>query len=211
MKKRISILTCICILISCLGMTQINASAKSKKVTVPKPIINSINQIDTTTLKIKWSKVNNVSGYQIYYKVSGSSYKRIKTVGKNVRSYTHKNLKTNKKYFYKVRAYKVVKGKKYYSKWSNQLGKKTTNYLMELVKPYSTAWQGYSEYISPNSVQMGGKSYSYGFGLCSGGYAYFNLGGKYKKISFIAGLRDGCRDDYSISIVSDDYIVKKKI
>ena len=116
MKKQLSILLCLCVLINSLGFSQATANASVKKVTVPRPTVKTISQIDTTTLKVKWSKVKNANKYELYYKVYGGKYKKLKTLGKNTTSFTHKKLTTGKKYFYKVRAYKTVKGKKYYSK-----------------------------------------------------------------------------------------------
>ena len=70
---------------------------------------------------IKWKKIKGVSGYAIYRSTKKSgSYKKIKTVKKaSTTSYTNKNLSSNKKYYYKVRAYKKVKGKKVYGSYSS--------------------------------------------------------------------------------------------
>ena len=70
---------------------------------------------------IKWKKIKGVSGYAIYRSTKKSgSYKKIKTVKKaSTTSYTNKNLSSNKKYYYKVRAYKNVKGKKVYGSYSS--------------------------------------------------------------------------------------------
>lgn len=70
---------------------------------------------------IKWKKIKGVSGYAIYRSTKKSGrYKKIKTVKKaSTTSYTNKNLSSNKKYYYKVRAYKKVKGKKVYGSYSS--------------------------------------------------------------------------------------------
>lgn len=70
---------------------------------------------------IKWKKIKGVSGYAIYRSTKKSGgYKKIKTVKKaSTTSYTNKNLSSNKKYYYKVRAYKNVKGKKVYGSYSS--------------------------------------------------------------------------------------------
>jgi len=70
---------------------------------------------------VKWKAAANVSGYQICYSVSKKFKSGNKTVfvkGKKKKAYTSKALK-KKKYFVRVRTYKVVSGKKYYSSWSN--------------------------------------------------------------------------------------------
>ncbi|MBO5372989.1 MAG: fibronectin type III domain-containing protein [Lachnospiraceae bacterium] len=71
-------------------------------------------------IKISWKKIKGVSGYVIYRSTKKSGkYKKIKTLKKaSNTSYTNTNLSSGKRYFYKVRAYKTVKGKKIYSKYS---------------------------------------------------------------------------------------------
>lgn len=69
---------------------------------------------------IRWSKVSGASGYQIYRSTKKSrSYKRVKTLtsGKSVK-YTNKKLKKGKRYYYKVRSYRTISGKKVYSGFS---------------------------------------------------------------------------------------------
>ncbi len=76
---------------------------------------------ESNQVTIKWKKIKGVSGYAIYRSTKKSSgYKKIKTIKKaSTTSYTNKNLSSNKKYYYKVRAYKNVKGKKVYGSYSS--------------------------------------------------------------------------------------------
>lgn len=69
---------------------------------------------------ITWKKVKNASGYQVYRATKkNGKFKKIKTVkGNSVVKYTNTKLKKNKKYYYKVRAYRTVKGKKVYGAFS---------------------------------------------------------------------------------------------
>ena len=69
-------------------------------------------------VKIKWNNISGESGYQIarkkygsrnYYIVKNVSYKYSSTIIKTTRNTT---------YYYKVRAYKIVDGKKIYGPWS---------------------------------------------------------------------------------------------
>lgn len=71
--------------------------------------------------KISWKKVKGVTGYEVYRSTKKSSgYKKVTTIKKSsTTSYTNKKLKKNKKYYFKVRAYKTVKGKKLYSSYSS--------------------------------------------------------------------------------------------
>ena len=53
MKRTISIIMTICMLLSSIAFGQLSAEAK---VNVPKINIKSVSQVDTNTLKIKWNK-----------------------------------------------------------------------------------------------------------------------------------------------------------
>lgn len=84
-----------------------------------KPAI-TVKSPSTKTVKISWKKVSGANGYEVYKKTSSSSkYTKIKTITSgNTLSYVDKNLTKNKKYYYKVRAYKTVNGQKIYSSYS---------------------------------------------------------------------------------------------
>lgn len=83
-------------------------------------------------------------------------------------------------------------------------------YLLDIVKPYKTP-KSYTECVT-QSFTMGGKDYKNGFtsrrmGVQTNGgeVTYFNLEGKYKKISFIAGIVDGYNPPYdtTIGVIAD--------
>lgn len=76
---------------------------------------------------VKWNKVKQATGYEVYSaEEKAGKYKKIATVKKSATiKFVHKNLKQGKAYYYKVRAYQTVKGKKVYSKYSAVKGKKT--------------------------------------------------------------------------------------
>lgn len=76
---------------------------------------------------VKWKKLSGVSGYQIQYGTK-SSFKGAKTVTvkkASTGSRKFKRLKARKKYYVRVRAYKTVNGKRYYSAWSKKRHVKT--------------------------------------------------------------------------------------
>lgn len=87
---------------------------------IPKNVSISVISTSKKQIKFTWGKVSNCSGYQIQYSTS-SSFKSAKTVNitsnKTV-SKVFKNLKSGKKYYFRIRAYKVVDGKKVYGNWS---------------------------------------------------------------------------------------------
>ena len=87
----------------------------SAKASVMKVAISSVNP-GKKAAAVKWKKVSGVSGYQVYMKAPGGKYKLVATTRKT--SLKQKKLKSKKKYSFKVRAYKTVKGKKYYGSYS---------------------------------------------------------------------------------------------
>ena len=59
-----------------------------------------------------------MTGYEIYKRTENSNkFKLVKTT--KDKTFTDGNIELNKKYYYKARAYIVIKGKKYYSAYSN--------------------------------------------------------------------------------------------
>ena len=66
----------------------------------------------------------------------------------------------------------------------------SSKYLMDSIKPYSKPYN-YHDYTS-SVFYMGGKPYSHGFDCMgygnNGQEVYFNLGGEYRRLSFISGF-----------------------
>ena len=71
-------------------------------------------------LAITWKKADDVDGYEVQYSTNKNFKKDAKTftANKKTTSKTVKKLKAKKKYFVRVRTYRVVQGQKYYSSWS---------------------------------------------------------------------------------------------
>lgn len=93
-------------------------------VTAPQPVKVSLSKPKISLKRgkkyavIKYKKVKNAHGYEIYRSTKKKSgYKKITDTKKT--SYKNKKLKSKKKYYYKVRAYRIVNGKKYYSSYSS--------------------------------------------------------------------------------------------
>ncbi|MCR5467984.1 MAG: fibronectin type III domain-containing protein [Lachnospiraceae bacterium] len=103
-----------------------NGSAKygsfSSAVTaVTKPKKPSISvSAGAKKATVKWKKVSSATGYLVYRSTSkNGSYKKVKTITKNsTLKYVNKKLTSGKTYYYKVRSYKTIDGKKYYSSYS---------------------------------------------------------------------------------------------
>ncbi len=98
------------------GESGTTASKSVKKVT-----IKSVKSTKKKQAIIKWKKVSGAKGYQIQYSLKKSfkkkkavTIKKVKTIKKTI-----KKLKSGKKYYFRMRAYKTSNGKKVYGKWSN--------------------------------------------------------------------------------------------
>ena len=89
-------------------------------VKVPKvKIKKATKKISAKKLKVTLKTAKGVKGYQVMISTS-KKFKKAKVKNYKKAKFTIKKLKANKKYFIRVRAYKVVNGKVYYGKWSNR-------------------------------------------------------------------------------------------
>ena len=100
------------------GNVTTNSSVGNVKVPKVK-IKKAIKKRSAKKAKIKLRAAKGVNGYQI--KISTSKkFKKAKTKKYKKAKFTIKKLKANKKYYIRVRAYKVVNGITYYGKWSKR-------------------------------------------------------------------------------------------
>lgn len=77
-------------------------------------------------IRVFWSKVKGADGYRIYRaKSKKGKYKMIKDSRSKARCYTSIRLTDQHRYYYKMRSYKIVKGKKIYSTYSVVKSKRT--------------------------------------------------------------------------------------
>ena len=85
-----------------------------------------------TTLTVKktnekytfsWGKVSGVDKYQIYYSTDGKNYTKLANISNKKTSYSTAKLDESKTYSFKIRSYKKVDGKTYYSKFSKVVKK----------------------------------------------------------------------------------------
>ncbi|MBQ8198077.1 MAG: M15 family metallopeptidase [Lachnospiraceae bacterium] len=93
-------------------------SAAIPQLTVP--VITSAKSTNYNKIKITYKRVTEANGYVIYRSTKkNSGFKKIATIkkGKTV-TYTDKKRTTGKTYYYKVRAYRKVNGKRVYSDYS---------------------------------------------------------------------------------------------
>lgn len=96
------------------------STGTAKKVTVKQPKIQKIKRSKKKQITVYWKKDKTVSGYQIQIATNKKMTKGKRTiaVSKKKTSYTVKKLKSKRTYYVRIRSYKKVKGKTYYSKWS---------------------------------------------------------------------------------------------
>lgn len=90
---------------------------KPQKIVVSKSSIKKVTAYKGRKVQVKCSASSKASGYQIQYSMkrnfSGAKTKTVKSTTNYITS-----LKANKRYYFRVRAYRKVNGKTYYSGWS---------------------------------------------------------------------------------------------
>lgn len=110
------------------GGTTGTGSASSAKSGKAVPAATTLKaKAGAKQIKLTWSKVSGASGYELYRSTSeDGKYSKIKTVTKgSTKSYTDKSkVSSGKMYYYKIRAYRKVDGKKVYGEYSKVISKK---------------------------------------------------------------------------------------
>lgn len=104
-----------------LGKEEGSASKTVSAKPVPEKVtLSSVKNSKSKTVTVKWKKVSGASGYEIYSATSkNGKYKKVATVKKGrTTSYKNTKLKKGTTYYYKVRAYRTVNGKKVYGNYS---------------------------------------------------------------------------------------------
>ena len=96
------------------------SNVKSIQVLPATPVISKVSRSSATALTVTWGQVGGASGYVIYRSDSeNGTYSKIGTAsGGSTVTYTDSNCTCGKTYYYKVRAYRTVSSKNYYSAYS---------------------------------------------------------------------------------------------
>ena len=110
------------------GKENYTDSIKKTFYILPKKTSLSMLTSKSKSLIISWKKqTSNTTGYQIKYSLNSDFSNSTKVLVKNNKTTSKEinKLKGNKKYYVKIRTYKVVDGQKIYSNWSKVLNAKT--------------------------------------------------------------------------------------
>ena len=124
MKKIFSIVIVVLLLVISLAFTTTVFATN-----IPSTTITSV-KTKSEAFMIKWKKKTNIAGYQIQYSTNSKFKKGNKTIKiKKVKTLSKKitGLKPSKKYYVRIRTYKIVNKKTYYSSWSKKKNVTTKN------------------------------------------------------------------------------------
>ena len=89
---------------------------------IPKKTTLTVKKTDEK-YTFSWGKVSGVDKYQIYYSTDGKNYTKLANISRKKTSYSTTKLDESKTYSFKIRSYKKVDGKTYYSKFSKVVKK----------------------------------------------------------------------------------------
>ena len=99
------------------------SSIVSKKV-IPLTPKGVTKVLDYYSIKLNWNSVNGADGYEIQRSTNKKrGYKSVKTTTEL--EFNNTKLSSNKTYYYKIRAYRLVNGKKIYSSFTSVITAKT--------------------------------------------------------------------------------------
>ncbi len=161
----------------------------------------TVSSRTTTSYTFKWSKTKGASGYDIFrYNSKTKKYDKIKSSVTST-GYTVKSLSPGTVYYYRVKAYKTINGKKYYSDYSDKITcvtklKATSSLKREnFINGVNLSWskisgtQGYRIYVSQKKngtykcikTIANAKTTSYKITGLTGGKTYYYKVAGYKK------------------------------
>ena len=148
----ISIILSIIILTnSILFYTTVWASTKLPSTSI------SIIKVQNQAFTVKWKKKSSITGYQIQYSTNSKFKKKdsktIKVKQAKTNSKRIKGLKVAKKYYVRVRTYKLVKKKSYYSSWSKK--KSVTITAASPISAATTTSQSHCTNNNNHSIKCG--------------------------------------------------------
>lgn len=99
------------------------ANAELAKATKPEQVTANSAKAGKKKVTVKWTALDGAEGYVVYRSLKkNKGFKAVKTIKKaKTVKFTDKKVKKGKKYFYKVRAYKMYDGNKLFGAYSKVL------------------------------------------------------------------------------------------
>lgn len=151
-----------------LCLMGIPLTANAAALTAPATVKTSISSYNSIT--VKWSGVKGAVGYRVYRATSKSGTYSLAAVTTS-KSFKNTGLATGTRYYYKIRAYKTVSGKKVYSKYSSVVSAKPVLNVPTAVKAAASSY---------NSIAL-----SWGKVTGASGYRIYRVSGigSYSKIA----------------------------
>ena len=132
----------------------VSSNIVSKKI-VPDKVTNLTLKANNKAITVSFKKVSG-NGYELYYSLNGKKWTKLKTItSASTISFKHTKLSINKLYYYKVRAYKTVSGKKVFGAYSGIIKAKTAP-AKPSVKIYS---KGYNKILLNINKVSGANKY----------------------------------------------------
>lgn len=150
----------------------------------------------TVSIRVLWKQQKYATGYYLYAaEAKTGTYKRIAVIKKNtINYYSYGKLKSGKNYYFKIRAYKTINGKNYYSSYSSILGSTTKPGKVTGLK---VSTQGSSQIKLSWKKVRGASGYQI--------YRYNNSQKKYEIVAAVTNtsftdkkLKAGCRYRYKV-------------
>lgn len=127
--------------------------------TLKQPKITFAKARNNTVLRIKWKKVEGAKFYRVYRATTKhGKYREVKRTTRL--TFLDRNLKQNRKYYYRVRACKTHKTNKYDSKCSYAVGCYTRNVPKVEVFAGDSVMTGLDIYHKIENIQTPGKKYT---------------------------------------------------
>ena len=117
MKKFLTIVMTVIILVAAITSSTVTFAAS-----MPTTTITSI-KAQNKAFTVKWKKKSSITGYQIQYSTNSKFKKGNKSIKiKNAKTVSKKitKLKASKKYYVRIRTYKLAKKNNLYSSWSKK-------------------------------------------------------------------------------------------
>lgn len=174
-------------------------------LTIEKPMNFVATNSAYNKVKLSWSAINGASGYRIYRSTEkDGTYSLIKTINSGATSsYVNTALSTGTTYYYKMRAFRLVNGTRYFGSYTNVISKKAIPQKVTLkLAKYSSSkikltWNklsGVSGYCIYRATSVNG-TYKKIKTVTSGSVTKYINTGRSKGVKYYYRIRAYCKVD----------------